>query len=101
MDLPPGGINRLALPALPSIKDFNPKFFEREVFTFSIGEDDGPTRIGIDLSVSVSNLIEHQFHSLIQLDAEPVPSNLVFPELAGNNIMVHPAHSLNRKFFSF
>src|SRR4029077_17179719 len=52
-------------------------------------------RIGIDRTVLATNVEQHQFVVVLELDAYPVPTHLVGLELVREKFMVHPGRASN------
>src|ERR1700736_1448597 len=50
-------------------------------------------RIRVDRAIAPSNTKEHQFRPVVELHAEPVPSNLIVLQLVGEELMVHPGEA--------
>src|SRR5215467_11101139 len=61
-----------------------------------LGVDQGSRRIGVDGAVLAADLKKHELGVVIQLQREPVPSNLIRLELVGEKLMVHPGQARHR-----
>src|SRR5262249_12381077 len=47
--------------------------------------------IGVNAPIAVAHAVQHEFGSVVQLDAEPIPSRLLLGELFRSEFMVNPA----------
>src|SRR3990170_5849406 len=55
--------------------------------------DQRAARTGVDGAVLAPDEIEHQLDIVIELDAEPIPADLIFRQLVAAEFMIHPTLS--------
>src|SRR5918992_3579336 len=70
------------------------------MFGRAIAIDERAAGIWIDRSVFVPNQIEHEFGVIIEVDAEPIPPDLVFAQLIAAELVVHPRYTTDIFLFA-
>ena len=55
--------------------------------------DIGACGMGIDTAVFFTQLKQHQFCLIVQLDAEPVPADLIIAKLMRKPFVIHPGRA--------
>src|SRR5438105_8367048 len=68
---------------------------ERKMLGCDVGAYQCATRICIDRTVFAAHEIEHQFGLVIELNAEPIPTDLIFAQLVAAELVIHPTESAN------
>ena len=78
----------------PGLGTLDPPLLRFQVSDLSsLGNHRSPSEVRC--SGLVSQLVEHHFPSILQLQAEPVPAYLIFSQLIGSELLVHPAFTLH------
>ena len=81
---------------LPTIEDFEG---ERGALSFSGGVDPRERGGGISGAVGAAELVKHEFATVGEVHAEPVPADLAAAELAAADFVVHPRFAGDAEFF--
>src|SRR5881397_357483 len=58
-----------------------------------VWEDQRSARRRVRGTISSAEAVEHQLVPVVELHAEPIPSDLIFRELCGAELMIHPTQS--------
>ena len=66
---------------------------DRQMLALSLPVDEGSAGDRIGRSIGTAEPIEHQFSLVIELQAEPVPSDQALVEIGRAEFMVHPARA--------
>jgi hypothetical protein len=95
-DVPAGRINRTALRTAPGALFRDRETPGQKPLRCSVRVDPGPFRNGIERSRFIAHSVEHDFLVVFQLNAKPVPADLVRAERAGAEFVIEPALSGDR-----
>src|SRR5206468_1076401 len=58
-----------------------------------VWEDQRSVRCSVHGAISSAEAVEHQLVPVVELHTEPIPSDLVFREVCGAELMIHPTQS--------
>ena len=71
-----------------------------QVRGFTLGVDVGARGEWIERAILPANMKEHQFRAVLELEAEPIPADLVGFELMSEEFVIHPGETRNFEAFT-
>ena len=98
-DIPAGGVGGSA-GGFPLVDGSDGKVGRLKRDGGATGRDPGSGGGGIGSIARVAHPIEHQLLPGIELEAEPVPTFLIFAESRGGEFVIEPRESLDRNLFA-
>src|SRR5574341_1405634 len=77
--------------APPGREPLNGEILPTQVLRASVRVDQGAAGVRVDRAVAVAQQVEHQLRLIVELEAEPIPPDLVVAKLGGAKLVIHPA----------